>query len=213
METTFRRQTGGSGQFARVTVQYEPLPEEERELARDGLLFENRIRGGAIPQEFIRPTENGIREAMQGGVLAGYQLVDLKASLVDGSHHEVDSSEIAFKIAGSMSLKEGVQKAGPVLLEPTMRVEVVAPDDYTGAVVGDLSARRGVVQGMEPRGDGTSSIGASVPLGEMFGYATSLRNLSQGRGNFTMEFDSYAIAPPVIADNVIHGGGQAAIRS
>ena len=205
-DTTFRRQTGGSGQFARVTVEFEPLAEEERALAQDGLLFENRIRGGAIPQEFIRPTEKGIREAMQGGVLAGYPVVDLKAILVDGNHHEVDSSEIAFKIAGSMSLKEGVRKARPVLLEPTMRVEVVAPDDYTGAVVGDLASRRGVVQGMEPRGDGTSSMRASVPLGEMFGYATSLRNLTQGRGNFTMEFDRYAIAPPAIADEVMQGG-------
>ena len=213
VDTIFRRQTGGSGQFARVTVDYEPLAEEEQELARDGLLFENNIRGGAIPQEFIRPVENGIREAMQGGVLAGYPVVGLKASLVDGSHHEVDSSEIAFKIAGSMNLKEGVQKAGPVLLEPTMSVEVVAPDDYTGPVVGDLSARRGVVQGMEPRGDGSSSIRASVPLGEMFGYATGLRNLTQGRGNFTMEFDRYATAPPAIADGVMHGGGQVSVRS
>ena len=207
IDTTFRRQTGGSGQYARITVEFEPLASEEQELARDGLYFENKIRGGSIPREFIRPTENGIREAMQGGVLAGYQVVDLKATLVDGSYHEVDSSEIAFKIAGSMCLKEGVQKAGPVLLEPTMRVEVVAPDEYTGPVVGDLSARRGVVQGMEPRGDGSASIRASVPLGEMFGYATSLRNLTQGRGNFTMEFNRYAIAPPSIAEEVMLGGG------
>ena len=213
VDTIFRRQTGGSGQFARVTVDYEPLGEEEQELARDGLLFENNIRGGAVPLEFIRPVENGIREAMQGGVLAGYPVVGLKACLVDGSHHEVDSSEIAFKIAGSMNLKEGVQKASPVLLEPTMSVEVVAPDDYTGPVVGDLSARRGVVQGMEPRGDGSTSIRASVPLGEMFGYATGLRNLTQGRGNFTMEFDRYATAPPAIADGVMHGGGQVSVRS
>ena len=207
VDTTFRRQTGGSGQYARITVEFEPLAAGEQELARDGLYFENRIRGGSIPREFIRPTENGIREAMQGGVLAGYQVVDLKATLVDGNYHEVDSSEIAFKIAGSMCLKEGVQKAGPVLLEPTMRVEVVTPDEYTGSVVGDLSARRGVVQGMEPRGDGSASIRASVPLGEMFGYATGLRNLTQGRGNFTMEFDRYAIAPPAIAEEVMHGGG------
>ena len=207
IDTTFRRQTGGSGQYARITVEFEPLASEEQELARDGLYFENKIRGGSIPREFIRPTENGIREAMQGGVLAGYQVVDLKATLVDGNYHEVDSSEIAFKIAGSMCLKEGVQKAGPVLLEPTMRVEVVAPDEYTGPVVGDLSSRRGVVQGMEPRGDGSTSIRASVPLGEMFGYATSLRNLTQGRGNFTMEFNRYAIAPSSIAEEVMLGGG------
>ena len=207
IDTTFRRQTGGSGQYARIRVEYEPLTAEERELASDGLLFENKIRGGSIPQEFIRPTEKGIREAMQGGVLAGYPVVNLKATLVDGSHHEVDSSEIAFKIAGSMSLKEGVRSAGPVLLEPTMKVEVVAPDEYTGPVVGDLSARRGVVSGMEPRGDGSTSMRASVPLGEMFGYATGLRNLTQGRGNFTMEFNKYAIAPLAIADEVIQGGG------
>jgi elongation factor G len=206
IDTTFKRQTGGSGQYARVVVEFEPLAEEETALARDGLLFVNNIKGGAIPTEFIRPTENGIREAMQGGVLAGYPVVGLKAILVDGSFHEVDSSEIAFKIAGSMCLKEGVQKARPVLLEPTMRVEVNVPDDYTGSVVGDLSARRGLVQGMEPRSGGSTSIRANVPLGEMFGYATNLRNLTQGRGNFTMEFERYAVAPQSVADEVIKGG-------
>lgn len=207
IDTTFKRQTGGSGQFARVVVEYEPLSPEEQELAADGLLFENKIRGAAIPNEFIRPTENGIREAMQGGVLAGYPVMGVKASLVDGASHDVDSSEIAFKIAGSMNLKEGVQKGRPVLLEPTMRVEVTVPDDYTGSVVGDLSSRRGIIQGMEPRGDGSTSIRANVPLGEMFGYATNLRNLSQGRGNFTMEFENYAVAPQSIVDEVIKSGG------
>ena len=207
IDTTFKRQTGGSGQYARVVVEYEPLGEEELELAKDGLLFENKIRGGSVPGEFIRPTEHGIREAMQGGVLAGFPVVGVKANLVDGASHEVDSSEIAFKIAGSMNLKEGVQKGKPVLLEPTMRVEVTVPDDYTGSVVGDLSSRRGIIQGMDPRGDGSTSIKANVPLGEMFGYATNLRNLSQGRGSFTMEFEKYAITPQSIADEVIKGGG------
>ncbi len=206
IDTTFKRQTGGSGQYARVVVEFEPLSDEELEQAKDGLLFVNSIRGGSVPSEFIRPTENGIREAMQGGVLAGYPVVGIKASLVDGSYHEVDSSEIAFKIAGSMCLKDGVQKAKPVLLEPTMKVEVTVPEEYTGSVVGDLSSRRGIVLGMEPRGDGSTSIRANVPLGEMFGYATNLRNLTQGRGSFTMEFERYAVAPQSIADEVIKSG-------
>lgn len=206
VDTTFKRQTGGSGQYARVVLEYEPLPEEEAELAKEGLLFVNEIRGGSVPQEYIRPTENGIREAMQGGVLAGYPVVGVKARLVDGSYHEVDSSEIAFKIAGSMSLKDGVQKARAVLLEPTMKVEVTVPEDFTGSIVGDLSARRGIIQGMEPRGDGSTSIRANVPLGEMFGYATNLRNLTQGRGSFTMEFEKYSVAPQAVVDEVIKGG-------
>jgi elongation factor G len=143
---------------------------------------------------------------MQGGVVAGFPVVGIKATLLDGAYHEVDSSEMAFKVAGSMCLKEGVQKGGPVILEPSMKVEVVVPDDYTGAVVGDLSARRGTVVGMEPRGDGTTSIQASVPLGEMFGYTTDLRNKTQGRGAHTMEFDRYTVAPQDIAEGVIKGG-------
>jgi elongation factor G len=207
IDTTFKRQTGGSGQYARVVCEFEPLGEDETEGVKEGLLFVNATRGGSVPHEFIRPTENGIREAMQGGVLAGYPVVGVKASLVDGSSHDVDSSEIAFKIAGSMCLKEGVQKGKPVLLEPTMKVEVVAPEEYTGSVVGDLSSRRGIIQGMEPRGDGSTSIRGTVPLGEMFGYATNLRNMTQGRGSFTMEFDAYAIAPQSIAEEVIKSGG------
>lgn len=207
VDTTFKRQTGGSGQYARVVIEFEPLSEEELENTKDGVVFVDAIKGGSIPREFIRPTENGVREATQGGVLAGYPVVGIKATLVDGASHDVDSSEIAFKIAGSMCLKEGVQKGKPVLLEPTMKVEVNVPDDYTGSVVGDLSSRRGIVLGMESRGSGLSSIRANVPLGEMFGYATNLRNLTQGRGNFTMEFDKYTIAPQTIADEVIKGGG------
>jgi elongation factor G len=212
IDTTFKRQTGGSGQFARVVIEFEPMTDEDREEAaethKDGstdYLFVNAIKGGSVPREFIKPTEDGVREALQGGVIAGYPVVSVKARLVDGASHDVDSSEIAFKIAGSMCLKEGIQKAGPVILEPSMKVEVVVPDDYTGSVVGDLSSRRGIIQGMNPRGAGVSSISASVPLGEMFGYATNLRNITQGRGNFTMEFDQYTIAPQSIADEVIKG--------
>jgi elongation factor G len=208
VDTTFKRQTGGSGQYARVVVEFEPLTDEEREAANNvDLVFVDAIRGGTIPREFIRPTENGIREAMAGGVLAGYQVTGIKATLVDGSYHDVDSSEIAFKVAGSMCLKEGVQKGKPVLLEPTMKVEVVVPDDYTGSVVGDLSARRGIIQGMDPRGAGSTSVRANVPLASMFGYATELRNMTQGRGSFTMEFEKYSIAPDSVAQEVIKSGG------
>jgi elongation factor G len=206
IDTTFKRQTGGSGQYARVVIEFDPLMDEELPLATDGLLWVDATKGGSVPKEFIRPTENGVREAMQGGVLAGYPVVGVKATLVDGAFHEVDSSEMAFKIAGSMCLKEGVQKGKPVLLEPTMKVEVVVPDEYTGTIVGDLSSRRGIILGMEPRGAGTSSIRANVPLGEMFGYATNVRNMTQGRGSFTMEFEKYSIAPQSVADEVIKGG-------
>jgi elongation factor G len=200
-EGRFVRQTGGSGQYGHVVVEFEPLPPDSPEEFE----FVDKIVGGTIPKEFIRPTMNGIREAMQAGVLAGYPVVGIRATLVDGSWHEVDSSEIAFKIAGSLALKEGVQRGGPVLLEPMMRVEVVVPDEYTGTIVGNLSSRRALIEGMEPRPGGATSIKAVVPLGEMFGYATDLRNMSQGRGNFTMEFERYSPAPQSIADDVIKG--------
>lgn len=206
IDTTFKRQTGGSGQYARVVVEFEPMTEEEMEKNGEGLFFVEGIKGGSIPREFIRPTENGMREASLGGVIAGYPVVGIKATLVDGASHDVDSSEMAFKIAGSMCFKEGVQKAGPVIMEPTMKVEVVVPDDYTGTVVGDLSSRRGIISGMQPRGVGETTVSASVPLGEMFGYATNLRNITQGRGQFTMEFYKYTVAPQSIADEVIKGG-------
>ncbi|NWG16505.1 MAG: elongation factor G [Chloroflexi bacterium] len=206
-DTTFKRQTGGSGQYARVVFEFEPLTDEDRAAmpAGEDFLFVDAIKGGSIPKEFIPAARNGVRDALQGGVIAGYPLVGIKATLVDGAFHEVDSSEMAFKVAGSMCLKEGAHRAGPVLLEPTMKVEVVVPEDYTGTVVGDLSARRGTIVGMEPRGAGTTSVRATVPLGEMFGYATQLRNMTQGRGSFTMEFERYAIAPQNIADEVIKG--------
>jgi elongation factor G len=206
VDTTFKRQTGGSGQYARVVAEFEPMTEEELKASPTGFEFLDEIRGGTIPREFIRPTENGMKEAMVGGVLAGYPLVGVKAHLVDGASHDVDSSEMAFKIAGSMCLKEGVQKAAPVLLEPTMKVEVVVPDEFTGAVVGDLSSRRGLINGMEPRGLGATTVSASVPLAEMFGYATNIRNITQGRGQFTMEFDKYSIAPQSISEEVIKAG-------
>jgi elongation factor G len=206
VDMTFKRQTGGSGQYARVVVEFEPISDEDEdfEQQKDGLVFVDEIKGGTIPREFIRPTENGIRDAVQGGVMAGYPLVGIRARLVDGAFHDVDSSEMAFKIAGSMALKEGVQKGKPVILEPTMKVEVVVPDDYTGTIVGDLSSRRGIIHGMEPRA-GATGIKANVPLGEMFGYATQVRNMTQGRGSFTMEFDKYSVAPSNIADEVIKG--------
>jgi len=201
-EGRFVRQTGGSGQYGHVVVEFEPLPEDSTE----NFIFENKIVGGSIPKEYVTPVRRGMEEAMSGGVLAGYPVTHIKATLVDGSYHEVDSSEIAFKIAGSLALKEGVQRGKPTLLEPVMKVEVVAPDEYTGDLIGDLSARRGNILGMEPRGNGVSSIRASVPLGEMFGYATNIRNQTQGRGSFTMEFEKYAPTPQHIMDEILKGG-------
>jgi elongation factor G len=207
VDTTFKRQSGGSGQYARVVIEFEPLTDEERTKLNPGeeLLWIDGTKGGSVPKEFIKPTWNGVREATQGGVIAGYPVVNLKATLVDGAFHDVDSSEMAFKIAGSMCAKEGVQKGAPVILEPTMKVEVNAPDEYTGSIVGDLSARRGTITSMEPR-VGATAIRASVPLSEMFGYATNLRNMSQGRGSFTMEFEKYTVAPTNVAEEVIKGG-------
>ena len=167
-----------------------------------GYIFENAIVGGTVPKEYIPAVDKGIQEAMANGILAGFPVVDIKIRLVDGSYHEVDSSEMAFKIAGSMGFKEGFHKASPVLLEPIMKVEVVTPEDYMGDVMGDLSRRRGVLQGSDDSPSG-KLINALVPLGEMFGYATSLRSMSQGRATFTMEFDHYAEAPNNIAEQVM----------
>ncbi len=208
IDTTFKRQSGGSGQYARVVFEFEPLSDEDRAklAAGEESIFEDAIRGGTIPKEFVKPSLNGVKDAMAGGVLAGYPVVGVKARLVDGAFHDVDSSEMAFKIAGSMCLKEGVQKGGPVLLEPTMKVEVSVPEEYTGTIVGDLSARRGIIFGMDPRGGGATSIRANVPLGEMFGYATNIRNMTQGRGSFSMEFEKYAVAPAHVAEEVVKSG-------
>jgi elongation factor G len=170
-----------------------------------GFDFENDIVGGVIPREYIPAVERGIREALDSGVIAGYPVVDIRARLVDGSYHEVDSSEMAFKIAASMGFKAGVQKGSPVLLEPVMRVEVVIPESFMGDVIGDLSARRARIEGMEQRIGGATAIKAFVPLATMFGYATDLRSATQGRGTFTMEFDHYDQLPPNIAEEVIGG--------
>jgi elongation factor G len=194
-EGRYIRQTGGRGQYGHVWLEVEPLPRGS------GFQFENRIVGGVVPKEYIPAVEAGVREAMEGGVVAGYPLIDLKATLYDGSYHEVDSSEMAFKIAGSMALKAAAQRAQPVLLEPVMKVEVVVPEEYMGDVIGDLNARRGHIEGMEARGN-SQVIRGFVPLAEMFGYATDLRSRTQGRGTYTMQFSHYAEVPQGIAVNV-----------
>lgn len=199
VEGRFVRQSGGRGQYGHVIIRLEPLD------PGSGFVFENALVGGTIPKEFVRPVEAGIREALESGVLAGYPIVDLKATLYDGSFHEVDSSEMAFKIAGSMALKDGVQQGKPILLEPIMKVEVVTPEEYTGDVIGNLSSRRGMIDGMEVRAEGLQAIKARVPLAEMFGYATSLRSMTQGRGTFTMEFEHYAPVSEAIAQAVMKG--------
>lgn len=200
-EGRFVRQSGGRGQYGHAILRLEPLE------PGSGFVFENGIVGGTIPKEYISPIEAGVKEAMESGVLAGYPIVDMKAVLYDGSFHDVDSSEMAFKIAGSMAIKDGVQKGKPVLLEPIMSIEVVTPDDYTGDVIGNLSSRRGMIEGMELRTEGIQSIKCMVPLAEMFGYATRLRSMTQGRGTFTMEFHHYAPVNEELAQSLIKGKG------
>ncbi|GAB4408169.1 MAG: elongation factor G [Anaerolineae bacterium] len=195
----FVRQSGGRGQFGDVHLEVEPLEKGK------GFEFESKIVGGAIPREYIPAVEQGIREALSTGVVAGYPVVDVKAILVDGSYHEVDSSEMAFKIAGSMGFKEAMQKGAPVLLEPIMKVEVTTPEEFTGDVMGNLSSRRGAIEGMTPRGGGVTSITALVPLSEMFGYATDLRSGTQGRATFTMEFDHYAEVSQSLKEKIVAG--------
>ena len=201
VEARFVRQTGGRGQFGHVVINLEPAPEE-------GFVFEDKIKGGVIPNEFIGPAEAGMREALENGVKAGYPMVDVKAELVDGSYHDVDSSEMAFKIAGSMAIQEAARKANPVLLEPVMAVEVVTPEDFLGDVIGDLSRRRGKVQGQDQRGNALA-VQAYVPLGEMFGYATELRSMTQGRATYTMQFERYEEVPSNIAEEIVeHRSGD-----
>jgi len=195
-EGKFVRQTGGRGQYGHVILEIEPLEPGK------GFEFVNKIVGGVVPKEYIPAVEAGIKEAMQTGVLAGYPVVDVRVSLVDGSYHEVDSSEMAFKIAASMGFKEGAKKADPILLEPFMRVEVVTPEEFLGDVMGDLNARRGRIEGMERRGN-TQVVRARVPLAEMFGYATDLRSMTQGRASYTMFFSHYEPVPANIAQEVI----------
>ena len=200
VEGRFVRQTGGRGQYGHVVINVEPAPKGA------GFVFEDRVVGGRIPKEFIGPVERGVRDAMSSGAVAGYPLIDIKVELVDGSYHDVDSSEMAFRIAGSMALREGVRRARPVLLEPVMDVEVVTPGDYMGDIMGDLSSRRGRVGGMTERA-GARVIGASVPLGEMFGYSTSLRSMSQGRAVYTMQFSHYDQVPRSKSEEIVAGNG------
>ena len=195
-EGKFVRQSGGRGQYGHIVIEMEP---QERGA---GFVFENAIVGGTVPKEYVTAAGKGIEEAMKNGVLAGFPVVDVKVKAVDGSFHDVDSNEMAFKVAGSMAFKEGFQKANPALLEPIMKVEIVTPEDYLGDVMGDVSRRRGILQGSDDTPAG-KVINAMVPLGEMFGYATTLRSMSQGRATYTMEFDHYAEAPANIADAVI----------
>jgi elongation factor G len=224
------KQSGGRGQYGHVKLIVQPLPsaghEDMHEMSADELdelakqvagkggkwrfdkehrlLFIDKLVGGSIPKEFVPPIENGIKEAMDSGVLAGYEMVDLAVTVIDGSYHDVDSSEMAFKIAGSMAFKEGCRKASPKLLEPIMRVEVVVPEDYMGPVISDLNSRRGQLQGRESR-SGSEIINVQVPLAEMFGYATDIRSRTQGRGSFTMHFSHYQQAPPNVSDDIIGG--------
>jgi elongation factor G len=196
-EGRFVRQTGGKGQFGHVVMDLAPLE------PGTGFQFHNKIVGGSIPREYIPAVEAGVREAMDGGIMAGYQMIDVSVSLVDGSYHEVDSSEMAFKIAGSIGFKEIAKRAGPVLKEPVMAVEVVTPEDFLGDIIGDLNSRRGRIEGMEPAQGGTQVIKAQVPLAEMFGYATTVRTLSQGRASYSMEPSHYEEVPRNVAEEII----------
>jgi elongation factor G len=203
IEGKFVRQTGGSGQYGVVYIDMEPAPGE-------GFVFESKIKGGSVPTEYIPAVEKGCAESMGTGVKAGYPMVDVRVRLVDGKYHETDSSEIAFKVAGSLAFKEAAKRAKPVLLEPIFAVEVVTPEDFLGEVIGDLSRRRGRVEGQEQRGNALA-VTAKVPLSEMFGYATDLRSNTQGRANYTMQFEQYDEVPPNIAEKIIESrnGGDA----
>jgi elongation factor G len=195
-EGKFIRQSGGKGQYGHVVIELEPGE------PGSGFVFVSKIVGGAIPKEYISPSEQGMKEACESGIVAGYPVIDLKATLVDGSFHDVDSSEMAFKIAGSMAIKEAVMKATPVLLEPMMKVEVEVPEDFIGNVIGDLNSRRGQIEGQETE-TGIAKVSAKVPLAEMFGYATDIRSKTQGRGIFTMEFSHYEEVPRNVAEAII----------
>jgi elongation factor G len=195
VDYTHKKQTGGAGQFARVKLRLEPFP------SGSGFAFENAVVGGSVPKEYVPGVEKGLRAATETGVLAGFPVIDLKVTLVDGAYHEVDSSALAFEIAARAAFKEGVMKAAPKLLEPVMRVEVVTPELYMGDVIGDLNSRRGQVTGMDTRGN-ARVIDAIVPLANMFGYVNTLRSMSQGRAQYTMHFDHYEQVPQAVADEV-----------
>ena len=204
-DSKFIRQSGGHGQYGHVKIQIEPAEENA------GFVFENKIVGGAIPREYIEPARKGMEEALEGGVLAGFPMIDVKVTLYDGSYHEVDSSEMAFKIAGSMAIKEGTKKAKPCILEPMMKVEIEVPEENTGDIVGDIASRRGRIEGMEIiEGTGIQKIRAMVPLAEMFGYATDIRSKTQGRGTFSMEFAKYEQVPANVEKEIIEKSGATA---
>ena len=198
VEGKFVKQSGGRGQYGHVVLKLEPL-----EPGGEGYEFVDEIKGGVVPREYIPAVDKGVQETLSSGVVAGYPVVDVKVTLTFGSYHDVDSNENAFRMAASMAFKEGMRRANPVLLEPMMAVEVETPEDYAGTVMGDLSSRRGIVQGMDEMVGGGKIIKAEVPLAEMFGYATNLRSLTQGRATYTMEFKHYAEAPKNVADEVI----------
>ena len=195
-EGMYKRQSGGKGQYGHCKVTFEPLE------PGSGFVFEDKTVGGSIPKEYIEPVRKGIEDAAKNGILAGYEVVDFKATVYDGSYHEVDSSEIAFRIAGSMAFKDGVKRAKPVLLEPIMKVEIVTPDDYFGDLMGDVSSRRGNIVGTDDR-NGAKVIDCEIPLSEMFGYATDLRSRTQGRGQYTMQFAHYNEVPKSVAEKII----------
>ena len=199
-EGKFVRQSGGRGQYGHAVINIEPQESGK------GYEFVNAIVGGVVPKEYIPSIDKGIQEALESGVIAGYPVVDIKVTLVDGSYHEVDSSEAAFKIAGSMAIKDALKKSDPVLLEPIEDVEVETPQQYLGDVMGNLNSRRGAIQGMEDR-NGTTSIKAKVPLGEMFGYATDLRSQTQGRASYTMQFAEYEPVPKSVAEQIVSKAG------
>ena len=201
-EYTHKKQTGGSGQFGRVIISLEPNPPVAEEEASGGYEFVNKVTGGRIPREYIPSVDAGAKEAMDNGVLAGYPMVDIRVTLLDGAYHDVDSSELAFKIAGSMAFKDAARRAAPVLLEPMMAVEVVTPEDFMGDVIGDLNSRRGQIQAMDER-SGARVVSALVPLSEMFGYVGDLRSKTQGRASYSMQFDSYAEVPRNVAEEII----------
>ena len=199
VEYKYKKQSGGHGQYGHVWIKFEPNEGK-------GFEFVDAIVGGAVPREYINSVKVGLEDALETGMIAGYPVLDVKATLFDGSYHDVDSSEMAYKVAASLALKNAAKKCGPVLLEPIMAVEVTAPSEYLGSVMGDISSRRGMIEGQEERGNAVS-VQASVPLSEMFGYATDLRSFTQGRGNYTMQFDRYEAAPKSIREEIIKKNG------
>jgi elongation factor G len=196
IDYTHKKQSGGAGQFARVKIKFEPGE------TGSGFIFESKVVGGSIPKEFIPGVEKGLQNIMSTGVVAGYPVIDFKATLLDGAFHDVDSSVLAFEIAAKAAFREGMAKASPKLLEPVMKVEVVTPEDYMGDIIGDLNSRRGSIQNMEPRSN-AQVITAHVPLSEMFGYVNTLRSMSQGRAQYSMEFDHYAQVPQHVVDEIL----------